>query len=747
MSTSLTPLNCHVRYRPIRIGWLVSPSLGELERVFANSHALWGGIHNPILSANSPMEADKTAETFGVDILALPSTAPVSDSKLRSEKFLPWPFFGGSILSPDSDVSHILDIRHPARRFQEARRQHLVDTSIPLYDVTWDDEDPLRFVFSAMFGSFPSTTETRIPYREHASPRLGASCVRLAPKEQIPPDLFGLTVPAFLSAWEVMVLRETSHPALFVGDAQSVDDLIAFWNLRARGISVLFFDPVHRQRMAPLVEGFVRQLRTLHMERGVHWDGVMTAYSLRPILREDIPDLTECVQWTLITSLPAERAPHPEFGSVFTLASLSEGGRGVQATVPLTKKPHLDDDWFHAQHLVASLQFSASRQHEDLTFQPPFVPALNQRYGRDYYFQYNHARSEPTSIGIIVAATDDRVTVNALENDKAIQWLFQTCGLHAEVSQAGRITRRLVQQMGGLQKCRVFKIPGVRQLIRDHAGVKGFSRKAAFQTIQQVVGGKPTFSAHEGLYIEPRPGQDKLTYKDVFTYLLKKDVFRAGIDVRCPRCELTEWFLLDDLKTHVECGLCGHRYNVLPLLQRPDWKFQPSGLFNRFPRQEGAIPVAVLLQQLDADFRENLSAYSMSTKLKWKTGQECEVDFVWVVGMEDAHPLIAIGECKDQGNVDEEDMKKLGALASSLREHNFDVVVLIAKLCNFSQAEAAFCRSLQPPALRPCVVMLSGHELETWGIWPAEQPKSGQYLVGFERLAAITARKYFGESD
>jgi hypothetical protein len=297
--------------------------------------------------------------------------------------------------------------------------------------------------------------------------------------------------------------------------------------------------------------------------------------------------------------------------------------------------------------------------------------------------------------------------------------------------------------MGGLQECRVFKIPGVRQLIRDHAGGRGFTRKAAFQTIQQVIDGQATFKDHEGLYLEPRPNRDKLTFRDVFTYLLRKEVFRAGVDIQCPRCELTEWFLLDDLKTHVECGFCGHGYNVLPLLQGPDWKFRSSGLFDRFPRQEGAIPVTLLLQQLHVDLRENLSAYSTSMQLRWKTGQECETDLVWVISRENARPLIAIGECKDQGTVDDEDARKLGALASSLREHGFDVFVLMAKLCDFSQAEVAVCKSLQPSNLSPRVVMLSAHELETYEIWPGEQPRLGAYLFGFERLAAITALRYF----
>lgn len=403
-----------------------------------------------------------------------------------------------------------------------------------------------------------------------------------------------------------------------------------------------------------------------------------------------------------------------------------------------------------------------------MTFNPPFARRLNEYYGRNFHFRYDRARSEPTSMGIIIESGDDEVTVNGLDNDEVIHKLLESCNCNAEVSQAGRISRRLLRHMGGLQKCRVFKMRGVRDLIREYSaqkafirpaadkegkgrevvrepGQQSFTRSAALQKIGQVHNGTLHFSDYEDLFIEPRKGKGKMTPEMAFTYLLKKKVFRVGLDLLCPNCELAEWRPLDEVKTDVECGLCGHTYNVLPYLKDRDWRFRCSGLFHRFEHQEGAIPVVLLLQQLDTDIgvNGNVSAFSTCTNIRLSNGIKCETDCVWIVNIDEGRPAIAIGECKDVGGrINQEDVDKLGALAAQLREEGLDAFIILAKLAAFEDAEVALSRNLRVQG-RERVVMLTAHELETYGIWQEESAPFAR--IGIERLCSITTRKYFQE--
>ena len=104
------------------------------------------------------------------------------------------------------------------------------------------------------------------------------------------------------------------------------------------------------------------------------------------------------------------------------------------------------------------------------------------------------------------------------------------------------MSARLIDQMGGLQGCRVFKICGVRSLIKKYSPAKSFERTEAVTMIgnNDPVSHHPRFDAYKSLYIEPRDKQD-LKPEDAFLYLLKKGVFRAGLKLECPTCQLDFW--------------------------------------------------------------------------------------------------------------------------------------------------------------------------------------------------------------
>ena len=55
---------------------------------------------------------------------------------------------------------------------------------------------------------------------------------------------------------------------------------------------------------------------------------------------------------------------------------------------------------------------------------------------------------------------------------------------------------------------------------------------------------QPKFSEYEDLFLESRPWNSKLKPENVFHYLLEKDVFRPGLTLKCPKCELAFWVQL-----------------------------------------------------------------------------------------------------------------------------------------------------------------------------------------------------------
>jgi len=320
--------------------------------------------------------------------------------------------------------------------------------------------------------------------------------------------------------------------------------------------------------------------------------------------------------------------------------------------------------------------------------------------------------------------------------------------MNAQTSEPGRIASRLIQQMGGVQGCRVFKIAGVRALIEKYKPFQSFTRSDATQIIGGVdpATNLPNFSRYEFLFIEHREGP-KLKPHQVFDFLAKKNVFRVGLNFTCPNCELEFWTPLDDLATEITCEYCGQRFNVTPHLKDGVWAYRRSGLFGREDHQQGAIPVALTLQQMDTVLSWGI-VFVTSMTIESRAGgfETCETDLVIVSekGSYDDRLGIAIGECKGRGEITEEDVRKLSQVADTFPKDRIVPFIVFSKTTPFTADEIARCRRAQP-AGRKRIILLSDRELEPYFVyeWAENEFVINPTAISLEDLADTTHELYF----
>ena len=93
-----------------------------------------------------------------------------------------------------------------------------------------------------------------------------------------------------------------------------------------------------------------------------------------------------------------------------------------------------------------------------------------------------------------------------------------------------------------------------------------------------------------------------------------------GLELTCRHCELPFWLSLDEAKTTAECVYCGRTFGIVAQLKDRDWAFRRSGLFGRNDNQEGGIPVALTLQQLDTALSMDRMLYATSLELQAGNG-------------------------------------------------------------------------------------------------------------------------------
>lgn len=742
-----------LRYRPLRLGWCVQA--GDLEgfrKAVAQSFVLWGGRYNPIIPIDNVAHAEDLIRLYRVDALIAASDAPAVHAFIAGQKHLPWPVFSKGLFVHETGGSArcaVLDLLHPlARLDQDARPAALpVEPGIEFHE--WDASDPLADVFSCTYGVLPPLAETGVDYKAAASFKLVGQRHVIPNGGELAVDNPGRwTLAALNRAYlepHYSVTNFWDPAGVYVGYADDMGDLVNFWNLRAADVELLFHDPGQADRTAAVEGAWIGRVRK--SPRKGFAQGRVAVWSRHDGPAVDPARFGEGVilcavdqtQWNGLNL----KAPIMHFGQRSALASLNERDGKIDAAFALTDRPFAPGMASSDQKYVLSIDpgiglFGNERQ----TLHAPFLPALNEYLGRNLHYDWKAARAEPDSVGLVTRVSTTDIRMRALDVGQLTAEVFRSAGIEATPSKPGLICSTLINQMGGLGGCRVFKVAGVRALIEKHKPDQSFSRSTAKLTIRGQEGIMP-IAAYKDLYIEPRPHGTDLTNDAVMSYLLDHRVFRAGLKFDCPNCRLEFWRSLDEAGERVQCEYCGSEFNAASQLRDKDWAFRRSGLFGRDDNQEGALPVVLALQQLmqmhgggeEAFFTTALNLAPTGAAIRY-----CETDFSVIAPQaRDGRIQLVIGECKNHSPISADDVRNLTEVADAFPTDRFDTFIAFAKLAAFTPEEIALVSGVNTEYRRR-LILLTDRELEPYFIYErtVEEFDIDQTAVSFEDLAKAT---------
>ena len=761
----MNTLSVTVRYRPIRIGWCVRvEDFAALREALKLSFTMWGGGYNPVIPIDDFEAASSLVRLFRVDVLWPVSNDEAVKEFIKRFPHLPNPFFQEELFVPHSNGERspqLLDIYHPICRLHEDhfKNNPSPDATVMIFD--WQSEDPLADVLLATLGAVPPVELTGTDYLGLLKQHLSAKTVALMPMEPLPQLIRnGWTVASFCRAFmqqHYSVQNYWGHPGIYVGNSGDFNDLVTFWNLRATGTLLMFYDPNQATRFETNLSDWFATLRARPTGR-FESDNSIAIWSRESTPEPDVNmfghGLRLCTVRDGTWNGLKVKAPYIYFSEGSALAAIGEYSAGLSnLSFQLPPKPFNKDMRLHNQHLVVSIDPGIGLfGNERATIQTPYVPELNEYSGRQYYFEWNKARVEPEGMGIISNASRSDLSLNALDVVEFVKRIFSVAGIDAELSQPGRIALRLIQQMGGLQGCRVFKIGGVRMLLETFGPDTSFSHQCALRAIGKgdTGNGILSISEYKNLFIESRPYRTELKPHEVFSYLLKKGVYRTGLEFDCPSCRLEFWRSLDEVRTEATCEYCGHKFNVAPYLRDKNvWRYRRSGLFGRANNQEGAIPVILTIQQLHTIFHSQEMLYAPAMSLKSKsTANPCETDFVVLAQRPlDGKIDIAIGECKTRKQISDANVNNLQAIADAFPSERFNVYIIFSKLDSFSSEELARVRRLNNEYRRR-VILFTARELEPYPLYErtAKEFNIARYAISFEEMADITAQVFLQPS-
>ena len=438
---------------------------------------MWGGRYNPVIPVDDVEFASSLVRLFRVDVLWPVSKDAAVKKFIDRFPHLPNPFFHEELFVPHVNGERgpqIVDIYHPVRRLHEEhfKNNPSPDTTVTIFE--WQAVDPLADVLLATFGAVPSAGVTGTDYLGLLKRHLSAKTVALAPEEPLPQFAVNdWPLSAFCRAFmrrHYSVQNYWGHPGIYVGSASDFEDLITFWNLRATDTSLMFYDPNQAARLAPNLTDWLNILRSRPKGR------FESENSIAIWFKEGAPEPTTSMFGEGLRLCTARdgawnglniKAPYMYFSEGSVLAAIGEVSAGPpQVSFQLPPKPFQEGTRLYEQHLVVSVDPGIGLfGNERATLHTPYIPELNEHYGRQCYFEWDRARVEPDGLGIISDASRSDLSLNALDVVELVKRVFGVAGIDAEPSRPGLVAARLIQQMGGLQACRVFRIGGVRMLL------------------------------------------------------------------------------------------------------------------------------------------------------------------------------------------------------------------------------------------------------------------------------------------
>jgi hypothetical protein len=768
-------------YRPVRIGFVVrSGVMEDLARVSTVCTQAWGGVFNvvlPISEDSSFQIASELARRYLVDHLVPVATTDAIEAFVAAEsERIPTFRFTGSdpLLDTSLHGGRILayqDMAAPLRAHWRHEARH--GAGPPAVDPTWNPDDPLSVAYAINFGRYPAQDEdfpsTRDAFQESLYAldwNLDDDAAATPPSDAVFPitaTAMGLDAPR---GWG----RDSLYGGVVLGDHESFEDLVAFWNLRASGFDIVFWP-----------RNGSEQLRRWVVSKLSSQDGDTTRFPAEVTvlgevgtkddyerLRDEVASLFPGVEPLAVSAIrsvlddPYIGGPSPQTGRRTILASVEEryGQVGLVAHLPEPPFQGVElGDERSSQLLAWSLEPWGGVDVEGWTFALPFLRELNEWYARQMTpANPFELRVQPEGFDLIRRAYERTAEIWPLFERALVARLFERASVAIRPSTPGQIADRITAALGGMRWTTFLRIRGVRRLLAKQAARSGIHFKHAAELVRDRYESEESFN----LFRSQHYWRD-VTPEGVVTFLLDRGVFRPGLELTCPECQLRPVVEADLVAAEITCPLCGAHFPLAPTLRRAKWVYQLSGIFRREGGPEGAVPsllaMGEILRSADVSGRNvMLTAHDLI-----RDGFQCESDFVYLEMDRYGRPSICVGEFKDWDEIESRDVENLTRIRRAVRDSGTECYLafsvmresfseaeleLFRRLADELSAEKPIRRVLNEPAQAAPPILFTARELEADPVLRAGTAGAPhEYPHGLRDLAENSAAIYLKTDD
>ncbi len=766
---SMSTLDVRITYRPVRVGFVVRE--GQMEDLVSAARLaalVWGGIRNPIipigLNASFP---DQLIKLFQIDVLhGIGSSSEIKTFIDRHQYLKPPLDLSSSFFYEDWATKRwkpsYWDVVQIISHYWDKEFKGQSSSNCAL--LKWDPTDDLSGLFSLIFGEYArDVLKLKEDYEDAFTRRLRSLVQRISSGEAVP-DVFARCVtPLILTADNLLSYAGIEREdGIFIGRVSDFSDLVSFWNLRASGIQLVFYDRSFDKRLRAFVERFLAEIDGRPQQpKGFHdWIGAYYRNSEKEV-RTSLDFFKPKKAFSL------NRVSEHTWNGLNVKPPLfhceAQTSRGIfeekydrpTLSFSLPEKPFESAEGDTSQTLVASIQATVEFEDNTRTLTLPYLPDLNEFYSRAIHLvDPRSIRVEQGGLGLLIKGHTSSLDLFPVSIEDLMFKIYERSGLKAQFSHPGLLAKQIIKRMGRIESCRVFKVGGVRKLLHPF-----MNREIGWREANKVIW-DDRFQLFHDLYIEPRRTR-KLTPSDVWGYLLKKKAFLPHLKkpwawvprglrwrrpFECPDCGLKTDLEEKDFQSDWVCPFCDTNHYMPVYIGKnlraslDHWRFSKSKLFSVGDNQEGSIPVILTILQLSRvlDFSHTESKWVTSLNMR---GMKCELDFAFLtLGKKygNQHLQMAIGECKsDSGQIQEDDILHLMGVKEILENSGIKTFLVFSKTGErFTEEEISRFKTLVARGINP--VLFTRAELEPYH--PYEDSRRSDtiphpYPMNFEEMA------------
>ena len=699
----LESLKINEKLRPIRLAFLIScREPGSVLDAVKHSTCLWGGMFNPIVPIwkKFPTKKEKDRvigllKDFDPDFIVNLSTLTIPNEinhiykkriihrnnfveKINNE----WLFYKIGL----SIISILRYSIHPdIKRFKDSSK--VIISNI-------QKGCKVEKYWSFIFGNFPDEN-----YYNEYKDSLNANEINCSFDVIRDIDLFEVIYPILFTAFNLIIGKDSdgfSSNIIYLGNSLNLRDLVEFWNIRASGKNIIFV-PINNYEL--FEKNIIKMIRTNeHFSNSIRNN--IDLQKGPSISNDEFNQISNYVN--RLTKNPISTQNWlPDWGREInhvvkdinpcSLEDTSSKEVSIFDGFKLTPIKLLSPSFFSiiGTQLYKDFSWAIEIQLGDITDSDFFFTAPNdkllERYiQRNMYMDFSKM-SRISNNGVVLFSSHIKGDVQIFPQKvfDLFKELFKENGFSIKLSSPGNYAKQIINSMGGLNGCRVFKIRGVREVlhqlsnlskdVKKNENINKISRFGlTYGEIKSIIGsrnkdkfGGPNWDSKSYKDLIIYRGQQKSLNPEItLDYLINKNILRTGLRLTCRNCTKEEWYDISEFSDKFKCKYCFEEQNI-GVLDKKEWFHKANGLFMIPDSGMGSLAMILTLWRLKhashLEYFKYISSFNINNSENSIKG---EVDFACIIvkPFENTYDLI-IGEAKNYTDFSNSDFKKLTSIS------------------------------------------------------------------------------------